>query len=117
MRRVQQATQRPFRCAVIPFLGNSNASGFIDTGMFLQDEKVYISFEGAVEIAKEIRWVGPSERRELQAQNAALQARVDQLEQEIREADKLIEASKYSLEKFGSKVQSKPGRKKKEATV
>jgi hypothetical protein len=62
MRRVQQASIAPFRCAVIPFMGNQSASGFIDTGMDLigVDPHVYVSFEGAVEIAKEIGWVGPS---------------------------------------------------------
>src|SRR3954469_8777959 len=90
MRRVQQASIAPFRCAVIPFMGNQSASGFIDTGMDLigVDPHVYVSFEGAVEIAKEIGWFGPSVVRGLEEELATPQARIEQLEAEVAEADR-----------------------------
>lgn len=113
MRRVQQANQRPFRCAVIPFMANSNASGFIDTGQFLGDEKVYVSFEGAVEIAKEIGWVGPSVSRGMEAENARLQAELDQAKAELADAQHYIDSVEY-VARGPMKAYKKPGRKPKE---
>lgn len=114
MRRVQQANQRPFHCAVIPFKGNSNASGFIDTGQFLGDDKVYVSFEAAVLLAKEIGWVGPSSKKADESRIAELEREVNDLRAQLQDADKLVSAAEYSLTAFGGKLQKKPGRPKKE---
>jgi hypothetical protein len=115
MRVTQQATERPFRCAVLPYIGNSNSSGWIDTGCYLDREKVYVSFEAAAEMAKEIGWVAPSQRRELEAEVALLRSRIEALESEVGEADKFAEAAEYTLAKFGQRVQRKPGRKERVA--
>lgn len=116
MRLCQQANQAPFRCAVIPFMSNSNASGFIDTGQFLGDDKVFVSFEGAVEIAKTIGWQGPSARRAAEQENAALRAELDQVKADLAEAERQIEAIDF----LGSKdfiTRQKRGPKKKEPTT
>lgn len=99
MRLVQQANQRPFRCAVIPFLGNSNAQGFIDTEQYLgmDDDKVYISFEGAVEVAKCIGWRGPREYKGLEDRVVELEAKIAQLEREVKEADSFADAAELRL--------------------
>jgi hypothetical protein len=115
MRVTQQATERPFRCAVLPYIGNSRASGWIDTGSYLDREKVYISFEAAAAMAKEIGWIAPSQRRELEAEVALLRSRIEALESEVGEADKFAEAAEYTLAKFGQRVQRKPGRKERVA--
>jgi hypothetical protein len=114
VRLVQQANIRPHRCAVIPFMGNSNSAGFIDTGNDLDLEHVYVSYEAVCEMAGMLGWAGPSALKQRDAQIASLQARVDQLQAEVEEADKFAEAAEYTLGKFGQKVQRKPGRPKKE---
>jgi hypothetical protein len=115
MRHVDQAVVRPFRCAVIPYLGNKNAlGGFIDTGQSLDREHVYISLEAAVELAKFIGWTGPSAVKAKDDEIVALRSRIEQLEAEVREADKFAESAEYTLARFGQKVQRKPGRPKKE---
>lgn len=114
MKIVQQANQSPFRCAVIPFKGNSTSRyGFIDTGQHLRDEKVYISVEAAFEIATLIGWSPPSQKRGLTTENAAKQARIDQLEAELAEANKRLEAIDY-ISTGPMKPYKKSGRPKKE---
>lgn len=107
----------PHRCAVLPFKGNSNAAGFFDTGSDLDRQRVYVSFDAVCEMARLLGWVGPSQLREKDAQIASLQHRVDELEAEVREADKFAESAEYTLAKFGTKVQRKPGRPKKETVA
>jgi hypothetical protein len=115
MRRVQQASIAPFRCAVIPFMGNQSASGFIDTGMDLigVDPHVYVSFEGAVEIAKEIGWVGPSVVKELEDNYSFIASRCEQLEAELAEANKHLDAIDF-IATGPMKAYKKQGRPKKE---
>jgi hypothetical protein len=118
VRFADQASIRPHRCAVLPYMGNSNASGWIDTGSKLDMDHVYVSFEAVCEMAQMLGWVGPSVLREKEAQIASLRAVVEQRDAELAEADKLIQASRYSLESFGGKVKHKPGpRPKQEETV
>ena len=60
MRWVPQAAIRPHKCAVIPFIGNSNAKkGFIDTMTDLPgwDPHVYVSVEAVEEMARMIGWM------------------------------------------------------------
>jgi hypothetical protein len=105
------AAIRPNRCAVIPFIGNHNAkAGFFDTGQDMRgDDHVYISVEAVEDMARAMGW-GPKD--------VVLAARVERQEKEIAdlkvqvaEADRFAEAAEYTLERFGSKVRAKPGRK------
>jgi hypothetical protein len=114
-RAVDQAVHRPNRCAVLPFLGNRNCSGFIDTNQRLDLEHVYVSFEAAYELAKFIGWSPPSHLREVQQENASLKARIEQLEAELQEADRFREAVNYLSKDGQMKPYAKSGRPKKEA--
>lgn len=116
MRFVQHAAIRPHHCAAIPYMGNSNSQGFFDTGSELDgfDNHVYISVEAVAEMAQLMGWSHPSALDKLEREKAALQAQVDQLQAEVKEADKFAEAAEYTLGKFGAKVQKKPGRPPKE---
>lgn len=114
MRLVDQAVIRPMRCAVLPYKGNTNSAGFIDTGSELDLEHVYVSFEAVVEMATMLGWSGPSAVRGLNEQIAALEAENDDLRAQVQEADRFAEAAEYTLTRFGQKVQNKPGRKAKQ---
>lgn len=116
MRLTQQANQRPFRCAVIPFKGNSNASGFIDTGQFLGDDKVFVSFEGATMLAEKIGWNGPRARKAFEARIEELEAENDDLRAQLQDAERQLEAIDF----LGSKdfvARQKRGPKKKETPI
>jgi hypothetical protein len=115
VRLTQQANQRPFHCAVVPFKGNSNSAGFIDTGQFLGDDKVFVSFEGATMLARKIGWVGPTVIRERDERIAALEAENDDLREQLQDATARVDAIDF----LGSKdfvVRQKRGPKKKEVT-
>lgn len=116
MRLVQHATVRPFHCAVLPQIGNSNSLGFVDSGSDLDLEHVYVSFEAIFEMARMIGWHPPAVVRQLHSDIASKDARIEQLEGEVREADKFSESAKYTLAKFGTEVQRKPGRPKNTTT-
>lgn len=118
MRVVDQAARPPHRCAVVPFVSNSNArAGFIDTGMDV-DGRVYISrAEAGVQIAEAIGWHPPSKVRAQEARIEELETELDDLRAQLQEADKFAEAAEYTLGRFGAKVQKKPGRPKKEAVA
>lgn len=113
MRWVQQATLPPHRCAVIPFKGNaSTVKGFIDTGMDLPgwDPHVYVSVEAVEAMAKAVGWVPRSDLTAVVVQVKERDARIAELEERVREAEKFRESAEYTLGQFGAKVQRKPGR-------
>lgn len=114
MKIVQQAAIRPNRCAVIPYIGNTNAAGFIDTGMDLDLEHVYVSFEAVCEMAKMLGWSGPSVVRGLEAQLAALGAEFDQVKAELTEANRQLDAIDYLSSAGQLKAYKKAGRPSKE---
>lgn len=113
MRWVQQAAIRPHRCAVIPFIGNSNSTrGFIDTGQELRErDQVYVSVEAVEQMAAMIGWVSSGRAQADEAKIKRLEAEVRQLEIQVEEADRFAEAAEYTMARFGSKVRAKPGRK------
>lgn len=113
MRWVDQASVRPFRCAVVPYIGNGRGNAFIDTGQDLDLEHVYISDAGAEAVARMLGWVPPGELRQARAEVEVLKLEVERLQEEVREADRFAEAAEYTLGRFGQKVQRKPGRPKK----
>lgn len=108
----QHATVRPFRCAVLPQIGNSNSLGFIDTGSDLDLEHVYVSFEAVFEMARMLGWHPPVTVRELQSELASLTAELDQVKADLAESERTITAIDF----LGSKdfvKRNKPGRKPK----
>lgn len=116
MQYIEHAVARPYRCAVLPYIGNSNGAGFIDTGSEIASEHVYVSLEAAAEMARFIGWTPPSEADALKGEITALRAKLDQAEADRREADKFAESAEFTLAHFGQKIHKKPpGRPKKES--
>lgn len=116
MRWVDQAVTRPHRCAVVPYIGNGSGHAFLDTGQDLDLEHVYISDAGCDLIAEARGWVHPQRfEQELEA-NRNLQARVEQLEEEIRAADE-FQSNIDGLTRQGMVVRKQPGRKPKKEEV
>lgn len=112
MRWVPHAAMRPHTCAAIPFIGNSNAKrGFFDTGRDLPgwDPHVYISWEAAEEMARQMGWQPNHVQQGQQAKVAALQA---ELEESKAENARLLEqiAAVKVLKNGGFAQANPPGR-------
>ena len=84
MRYVQHAALRPHHCAVIPFIGNTNGRGFIDTGIDLPgwDPHVYVSVEAIEEMARLIGWQPAHVSQQATAQAAGKDDRITEVEAE-----------------------------------
>lgn len=113
MRWVQHAAIRPHRCAVIPYVANSNAkAGFFDTGNDFRDQDhCYVSVEAVEEMARQIGWQPSTVTAPLQAKIVAKDERIADLEAELEEAEKFKDAAEYTLGRFETKIRNKPGRK------
>lgn len=83
MRWVDQATVRPNRCAVIPYIGNGSGHSFIDTQQDLDREHVYISDAAAESIAQMLGWAPPQTLAQEREANRSLQAQVGELQAEV----------------------------------
>jgi hypothetical protein len=89
MRWVQHASHRPARCAVLPFVGNSNTQrGFIDTGQELPgwDPHIYVSVEAVEEMGRMVGLVRPAELGTVRRERDEATARVAELELELARA-------------------------------
>src|SRR4051812_35403908 len=114
MRWVPQAAITPHKCAVIPFIGTSNAkAGFFDAEVDLPgwDPHVYISVEAVEMMASEIGWEPASKRGVAEKRLAERDAVIAELKARIAEHEEFEEAAKYTLARFDTKVRAKPGRK------
>jgi hypothetical protein len=114
LRFVEKALRVPHHCAVIPHMGGAHRDGYVDTGVELAgfDNHVYVSVVAVREILRELKWPQPEDHAEALRTIDALQHQVVQLEDQVREADRFAEAAEYTLGRFGTKVQRKPGRPK-----
>lgn len=124
LRWVQQASVRPHRCAVIPFIGNSNArKGFFDTGVDLPfngpvsaGDRVYVSVEAVEEMARRLGW-SPAHT------GAQLQKELDAEKQENARQGEIIadleaQLAAVAVLKNGTfRQQGAPGRPKKQKAV
>lgn len=116
MRWVEAAAIRPNRCAVLPFIGNSNArKGFIDTGAELDgfDNHVYVSVEAAEEMARMLGWQSPQAVRDLQRELAAAGELIGELQARALEMEQAFGAIDV-IESAGFRARKKPGRKPRE---
>jgi hypothetical protein len=105
---------RPLHCAIFPHLGARHPKGYVQTGskIGIDDNAVYLSIEGLEQVAlKFLDVVRRDELREVQERVAELERRNLDLQEQVREADRFAEAAEYTLGRFGSKVQKKPGRR------
>ena len=114
MRWVAHAADRPHKCAVLPFIGNSNAKqGFIDTGTILNgwDPHVYVSVEAVQEMGRMIGWqpVHMGNTSALHDKAAKLQVRVEALEAENAALQAKVDAIDV-FESAGFTARRKPGR-------
>lgn len=108
---VEAAERSPFHCCVT----GSNDGPLIDTGNTLHgyDHRVYIGAKGVDRVARFAGWTPPDERALLDERISELEAKVQQLEEEVAEADRFRDATEYTLSKFDTRVRNKPGRKPK----
>lgn len=115
MRRVDQAVIRPNHCAAIPHLGSTHRKGYFDTGSELPgfDNHVYISVEFCEQRAVDLGWTSPQDAVALNDRIAHLERELAGVRAEIEAADRFAESARYTLERFGQKVQNKPGPKPK----
>ena len=97
MRVVDQAVTRPFRCAVVPFVGNGSGSVFVDTGQDLDLEHVYVSDPGLEELVQTRFGVS---LQSLLSEPARLRAEVADLEQRLAQS----EAERALLQEFKDSV-------------
>lgn len=119
MRLVPHAAIRPHRCAVIPFIGNSNTKrGFFDTGVDLPgwDPHVYVSVEAVEQMASQVGWqpnqIAAGYARQVKdrdQQIGTLEARIAELEQQVS-AVQVLKAAGYTAAR-------KPGRPPKAKAV
>lgn len=111
---VETPERHPFHCCVT----GSNDGPLIDTGNTLTgyDHRVYISRKGLGLLARFAGWTSPEERAALDEELEVLREKVAQLEEELAEADRFEEATRYTLSRFGERVRNKPGRKPKPKT-
>lgn len=107
MKWVDQAVTRPFRCAVLPYVGNGSGHMFLDTAQDLDLEHVYISDVACEAIAQALGWVPKAEsEREIDA----LKQRIAELEAGLAAAAEFA-AHVDGLTRAGMVVRKQPGRK------
>lgn len=112
MRWVQHAAIRPHRCAVIPFVGNSNSQeGFIDTGQDLAgwDPHVYVSVTAVKQMATLIGWQPRHVEHQANQKVQALEAELEAVRGELAVAERKLEAVQV-LKQAGYTASRKPGR-------
>lgn len=119
MQIVDRPNIQPGHCIVN--LSAEDTRGFIDTGLdpAVVDPRVYVSYAAVRDMARLFGFVDPVE---LGARDEALEhalKRIEDLEDQLAEADRYAEAAEYTLSAtFGdkTKIRNKPGRKPKGAT-
>lgn len=102
---VERCEMPPGHC--IATMADTDPKGFVDTLLTpaLVDPRVYLSVSWIEECARKLGMEYASE-----SESAALEARVEQLEAELADADKRLEAIDV-MESAGFTARKKPGRK------
>jgi hypothetical protein len=116
MRFTEEPLAQPHHCCVIPGRdATKEPRGFIDTGNSLPgiDPHIYISWAGAELIAEKIGCVSGEQFGETLQEIAALRARVEELEAELKEAEQFSDAV-AGMTKRGYAVRKATGRKPKQ---
>ncbi len=113
MRFVERAVTSPGHCAVFPHMGGDHREGYLDTGSELKnggdgrwDQHVYVSVVAVREMAAMVGMVDPAD---LVAELAAVRAANVELEVELAEADRRLEAVDI-MESAGFTARKKAGR-------
>jgi hypothetical protein len=104
----------PFRCAAIPYVGQTHENTrWIDTGEELDREHIYLSEHAIREACKLLGWASPEEHVALQHHAAELAGRVAELEDQLTEAERFADAIDV-IESKQFRARKKTGRPKKE---
>lgn len=108
----------PHHCALIPHRYD-DPDGFFDAGSELPgfDNHVYVSAHAVKDCARELGWLSPDDAERLLEEVALARARVTECEQLLEQAAEFRRSAEYTLQRFGQKVQKKPGRKPKKPEV
>lgn len=104
-------------CAALPYVGQTHPHAqWIDTGSELPgfDNHVYLSSLAVEEAARLLGFVSAGEHRALRLECDELRSRVEQLEVELVEKNRHLDAIDL-LESKGFTARKKPGRPKREA--
>lgn len=117
MRIVDKPAFTPFHCAAVPFIGQTHPdTRWIDTGQELGQtgpDHVYLSEHAVREFMRCFGWATPEEHATLQRQTAELASRVVDLEDQLTEASRELDAV-YILKSKNWSPAKKPGRPKKQ---
>jgi hypothetical protein len=114
MRIVDKPAFTPFRCAAVPFIGQTHPdTRWIDCAVELDREHVYLSDHAVRKAMRCLGWATPEEHGALQRQTAELASRVVELEEQLTEASRELDAV-YILKSKNWSPAKKPGRPKKE---
>lgn len=93
MRLVERADKRPHHCAAIPHLGSQHHRRYIFCGyMTAIDPAIYVSVQAVEEMCKLLDWPTPHQHAALQRQTAELASRVVELEDQLTEATRELDA-------------------------
>jgi hypothetical protein len=98
IQQVPSAAMPPYQCAVFPTLGANHPKGYFDTGNEIPDlgpnsvRRYYVSVEGVEQLATRLGWAPPADHSALAAKVTAQEIEIDRLNDELREADKALEA-------------------------
>lgn len=111
MHWVDQASVRPFRCALLPYVGNGRGVPFIDTGNDLDREHVYVSQPAAAMVAQMVGWSPPSEIESRDRRIEELERRVVELRGEL-DTEREKNAAIHVLRSTGFTSEQKRGPKK-----
>jgi hypothetical protein len=108
---VDRPTLPPGTCIVNH--SNDDPGGFIDLGdRAIIDPRVYVSRQAVIDLGRRFGFPTPDEYADQARELERLEGAVLELESEIRQLTRDVEAAEWTLErKFQAKPQNKPGRK------
>ncbi len=109
---VEKAVIRPMKCVFYPQIGHDHPKGYVDTGMDMLgvDPHAYISIQAIEDIATYLGYLAPAENERMCSDLASAHEEIIKLEQEIKEADEVINAIDV-IESREFRARKKPGRK------
>lgn len=111
MHLVDRPTMLPGQCAVN--LSSEDPGGFIDTLITLPavDPRIYVSRQAVIDMGRLFGFADPAEVDELRQSNRELASMVEDLQAQLQESDRMLDAAAYTLKTFGegTKIRHKPG--------
>lgn len=112
MRLVDWPITKPNRCALVPFVGQTTPTRWVDTGSEMQgpDDHIYASEIGVIEAAKVLGiWTPPGEHRAALREVVRLERELAEAVAENRRLTAVLDAVDV-MESRGYTARKKPGR-------